>query len=388
MRILLVTETLAVGGAETFVLRLARKLRQLGQQCEVLCLNRDLADARLVEQFAEVPVRMVPVPAIRWVKRADRLLKLAGIDWSIQLAWSLRWAQRQVAGRYDLYHGHLFGADHLLARLKQRAPGMRIVSTIHGDYLIYESGPQQTERNGVLNWRAKVRQITSAVDRWVYISGPQRDLFERLFDVPEQRLVSIYNGFEAASPPHRGTSPDGVVTFAMAARAMPEKGWGFLIEAFTRLEGRARLLLIGEGDHLDRLQAQYDDAKIAFLGFHPNPPDIISKAQVFVFPTIYQAESLPTVIVEALYCGVPVIATNLSEIPRMLRAEDGTLAGQLIPAEPVAEIVPALAAAMQRYLDDPALLARHAAAAPSAFAKFDMDQCARRYLRLYEEVAA
>ena len=72
LRILLVTETLVTGGAETFVLRLARQLRALGHQADVLNLNRDLQEAALVDQFGDITIHQVPMPMVRWIKRADR----------------------------------------------------------------------------------------------------------------------------------------------------------------------------------------------------------------------------------------------------------------------------------------------------------------------------
>ena len=80
MRILLVTEALVLGGAETFVLRLARRLRQDGHEAELLCLNPDLDDPRLVAQFADVPIHRVPMRGLRTAKRIDRVGRMLGID--------------------------------------------------------------------------------------------------------------------------------------------------------------------------------------------------------------------------------------------------------------------------------------------------------------------
>lgn len=80
MQILLMTETICAGGAETFVLRMARKFGQLGHHCDILNLNSDLEDHRLVAQYPEINIHRVQIPAVRWIKRFDRLLRLLKID--------------------------------------------------------------------------------------------------------------------------------------------------------------------------------------------------------------------------------------------------------------------------------------------------------------------
>ena len=70
MRILIVTEALVLGGAETFVLRLARRLREDGHEAELMCLNPDLVDPRLIGQFTDVPIHYVPGGGLRKIGRA------------------------------------------------------------------------------------------------------------------------------------------------------------------------------------------------------------------------------------------------------------------------------------------------------------------------------
>ncbi|MEO5577971.1 MAG: glycosyltransferase family 4 protein [Sphingomicrobium sp.] len=387
MRILLVTEALVLGGAETFVLRLARRLRQDGQDAEILCLNPDHQDARLVGQFPDVPIHRVPLVGLRTLKRADRMGRWIGLDLDLQQRRAARWVLRHLIGRYDIHHSHLFGADWLFTRLKRLRPGLKIVSTLHGDYALYEERAKGTERTQILHWRTKLAETIRAVDRWVTISRAQHRQFETLFGVDSRRLVDIINGYAPPAPvPPVRRSADTPLTFVMVARGMREKGWGFLVDAFKRLDGDCRLMLVGEGAFLDQLRQHHgNDPQIDFAGANPNPVALIGRCDVFVHPSIYKAESMPTVIVEALFAGLPVIATDVGEVANMLAAPSGELAGTLLSPDE-ATLTDPLAAAMQAYLDDPALRLRHAALARAAFAKFDMGQCAAAYARLYAEV--
>ena len=107
----------------------------------------------------------------------------------------------------------------------------------------------------MLDWRGKLAETIRAVDRWVTISRAQHRQFEESFGVDPARLVDIPNGYAPPAPvPAKGKRPAGrPLTFVMVARGMREKGWEFLIEAFGRLRGDCRLVLVGEGAFLDQL---------------------------------------------------------------------------------------------------------------------------------------
>ena len=141
------------------------------------------------------------------------------------------------------------------------------------------------------------------------------------------------------------------------------------------------------GPYLDSLRREPVPDGVTFAGFSPDPVEWIERFDVGLLPTEFPHESLPTVVMEYLFCGKPVIATDVGEIGEMLRAPGGGLAGTLLDFDDDQISTNQLAAAMQAYLDDPALRRRHAALAPAAFAKFDMGQCAAAYARLYAEVA-
>ena len=387
MRILIVTEALTLGGAETFVLRLARRLRQDGHDAELLCLNSDLENPALVAQYPDVPIHRVPLKWLRTVKRVDRAVRGIGLDIDLQQRLAARWIGRNLATPFDVYHSNLFGADCLLIRIKRDRPEMRIVSTLHGDYALYDAPAAGTETGRILHWQSKLAAVLASVDRWVTISPAQHHLFVERFGIDPAKLVHIPNGYApsgtiSASPRHQ----DGVTRFVMVARGMREKGWGFLVAAFAKLTGDVALTLIGDGAYLSELKRQRNDDRVDFTGAHPNPVEVLRQSDVFVHPSVYAAESMPTVIVEALFAGLPVIATAVGSVPSMIATPSGALAGVLLTPEE-ATLADDLAAAMQAYVDDPALRARHAALASAAFAKFDMGRCAAAYAALYADVA-
>ena len=373
------------------MLRLARKLNQLGEQCHVLNLNPDIENARLLAAYPDVHILRAPVRWLTWLRRVDRRLVRAGLGFSFQAWLTRRLTERRWLNRYDIFHSHLFKVDLIMARIKQSFPHIHFVSTLHGDYQLFHDNAQSGDGEQIAGWQGKMALLRAQCDGWVYIADKQARLLAEDYGVPRAKLHKIYNGYEPAAPPPASASTQdrSGLTFVMVARGIREKGWDQLIEAFGRLPPGSRLLLVGEGPHLDELKKTHgSNPAITFVGFHPNPVEVIGKADVFVFPSLYGGESLPTVVMEALYCGVPVISTAIGEVPAMLATPSGETCGQLLDLVPAGTLSERLAEAMRRYLTDAALLARHKELTGAAFAKFDMVACAERYRSLYRAVLA
>ena len=97
-------------------------------------------------------------------------------------------------------------------------------------------------------------------------------------------------------------------------RLSKEKGFEYLLKAFSLLKERsnARLVILGEGKeeaNLKKLSKELGiDKQVLFLGFKDNPYKYMKRSTIFVFPSLY--ESFGIAMVEAMSCGVPVIATK------------------------------------------------------------------------------
>ena len=97
-----------------------------------------------------------------------------------------------------------------------------------------------------------------------------------------------------------------------------------IIRAMQRLQDpRIHYVLCGKGDQLEALQQQAADAglteRVHFLGYRKDVVDICSQADVFVMPS--HREGLPVASLEAMYCGLPVIASNIRGLTDVV--EDG-----------------------------------------------------------------
>jgi len=388
MRILLVTETLTAGGAETFVIRLANALAA-DHEVTIAVLHGEMVNPAIAAKIAaSVRVERLRLPAKRLLFKADTVLRRLRVDWSINRRLQHRWLAAIVErAAPDVIHSHLLKADRVAADIRAICPALRHVITLHGDYAPFLHGQSDPQ---MLHLERRMAGIVEGADAVAAICKEQVEFVAERFPEAMAKTRLIYNGYAPWNVERqpRPAASAGALVFGMVSRGVERKGWAKAIFAFATLPpGAAELVLVGDGPYLDALRRGPVPDGVRFAGFSPDPVEWIDGFDVGLLPTEFPHESLPTVVMEYLFCGKPVIATDVGEIGEMLHAPGGGLAGTLLDFNGDQISADQLAAAMQAYLDDPALRNRHAALAPAAFAKFDMGKCAAAYARLYAEVA-
>jgi glycosyltransferase involved in cell wall biosynthesis len=144
---------------------------------------------------------------------------------------------------------------------------------------------------------------------------------------------------------------DELETIVWAGRLEPEKDLPTLLRAFASVNrGRpnTRLILMGTGSERGKLLQLSEtlgiEQTVALPGYVENPYPYMRRASVFVLSS--EREGLPTVLIEALACGCPVVSTDCPSGPREILA-DGTY-GKLVPVGDES----ALAEAIRLTLDD------------------------------------
>ena len=188
------------------------------------------------------------------------------------------------------------------------------------------------------------------------------------------------------APRERG---DGPPTIVAIGRLSAEKGFTVLLDAMARLRDErveAELVLVGDGPERATIEAA-----IARHGLADRvtlagelPPEAVRaqlrEADIFCLPSF--SEGLPVSIMEAMAAGVPVVTTWIAGIPEL--AENGVTAMTVPPAR-----ADALADALRRLIEDPALAARLAVAA-RARVEANHDQLAngRQMADLLQRIAA
>jgi glycosyltransferase involved in cell wall biosynthesis len=160
------------------------------------------------------------------------------------------------------------------------------------------------------------------------------------------------------------------------------KGIPWLKEALRRLgtERPIHLIVFEEKGHLAEFEGRFRIHELGWLTEVPRMAEAYTAADLFLMPSV--AENAPTMALEAMACGTPVIASDTTGMPEMVRAPVAGLVVPLGDAE-------ALAQATQRLLgDDGRRAAMGAEARRIVEAEHGYDRYVDRHLALYESVLA
>jgi glycosyltransferase involved in cell wall biosynthesis len=293
VRLLLVIDSLDIGGAERHAVDLAVALRHARHSVTVACTRdgplRSLLDAE------GVPVRtLMRLP----VKRR------------VSIAYGLR--LRTVLGEgFDLVHAHVY-ASAAAAAIATAGTGIPLVVTEHS-----EGRWQSDAARMVSRWAHHRAAALIAVSETV-----RQGLVERGM-VPANRIVTIPNGVTPAPTRKRADRRHGPL-IGVVARLEPEKGVDVFLETaadVTRAVPESRFLVVGDGSQRGRLQAQADRLelgdRICFLGWRMDAREIIGGLDVLAVPS--RSEGMPLATLEAMSAGVPVVATVAGGIPEQIR---------------------------------------------------------------------
>lgn len=371
--ILHVIDGLGLGGAERLLLAYAPRLRALGRDVRVVTLSvRDGNPHAQALQDAGVPVSLVPVAKLR---RFDQIAALAR---------HLREARPAVV------HAHLEFAPTLSAATRF-IHGGAVTATIH----TAETYPLLS-RTG-LRHRLMFTLMNRMTDRLICLS-PTNAAFLRRCGVTRTPIEVIANGidtdeFRPRMPAERkvlrgalGYDEDAFVVLSVAVLRSP-KGIDRLVAAFERIwveAPHARLLVVGDGPERGALEAQTRalglGGVVRFAGYRTDVAQLMALADLFVLPTLNDAQ--PTVVMEAMASGAPVIASAVGGLPDMItNGADGVL----VPPDDVA----ALARATLGLIADPArraALRREGRA--SVEARFSIDRQVGVLNDLYDQLIA
>ncbi|HET7488193.1 MAG TPA: glycosyltransferase family 4 protein [Acidimicrobiales bacterium] len=200
-------------------------------------------------------------------------------------------------------------------------------------------------------------------------------------DALQGEYLVLHNGIEverfAKATPWPATNP----TVLFVGRHEPRKGLGVLVEAMSSVGPEVRLWVAGEGSETAKLRRlTAGDPRVEWLG-RLDDAEVASRmrgADVLCAPSLH-GESFGVVLLEGMAASTPVVASDLPGYRNV--AGPGVHALLVPPGDPTA-----LADALCRVLEDPALAAELVAAGEARAAELSMERLAERYLELYEDV--
>ena len=223
-----------------------------------------------------------------------------------------------------------------------------------------------------------VLAITPRLARQLVPEGVEKD---RVHVVPPGVNPALFAG------PFEDPFPDiGRPRVVFVGRLAPQKGVRTLVEAARLLKtSGVQVLLVGDGPQRSTLEQEIRRQGVGdvvhLFGFvpHERVPAILTHADLLVLPSHY--EELGTILLEAMWVGVPIVASRTGGIPDII--DDGVNGLLVVPGDP--EV---LARAIDRLLADSELARRLGKAARERAKDYDWGVLAERVFAIYRDVLA
>lgn len=257
----------------------------------------------------------------------------------------------------DHLHAHFATSAAQVAALAHLMTGVPYSFTAHAKDIFRDDVDR--------NLFAELASLASFV---VTVSDYNREfILERMPGVPADRLVRLYNGIDLSSFRMRGSEPTGTPHIVSIGRLVPKKGFADLLQALALCRDRDlefRATIAGEGPEEQALRTLSSrlglDGHVHFAGAltHSEVRELIGRATVSALACVEDVDgnrdALPTVLLESLAAGVPVVSTRLAGIPEIV----GDEGGELVSPGDTAGLAAALTRACERRIPPGPLRAR------------------------------
>ena len=366
IKILHVVFSLEPGGTENGIINVARALKREEFDVHVCCLERR-------GSFAE----RMPDPNNVYV-----LNKQEGF--SVGAVFGL--ARRVLQLKPHLLHSHNLGPliySSLATGLGRWRP------ILHGEHGSLQPDNLQPRRLRQRRWFyhccARILTVSRGVGQQLTELGlPTSKVTTLINGVDTERF---YPGSRQAARKQIGTLPEDGLVIGIVGRFVALKRHAELIEAFTRLAGQrtdVHLLIVGGGgtetQHIEnKVKASRAATRIHLTGFQDHPLPYYQAMDLLAVPSIH--EGMSNVVLEAMACGVPVLAHEVCGNAEMIRQGENGIVADLTTVEQ-------LHAALAGALAQPERLARMGRQARETTAReFSLARMVANYETVYRELS-
>lgn len=374
-RVGLFVDSLMGGGAERVALNFAEKFIELGHDARVFVLHPPIE-----HQTGEVPIHLV-----------SEQLKLA--DWRPLNKWlyarriSELVRQIEADGKpFDFFISNAEDSDRLT-----RMAGLRPVFIRYRNSLQHFLAAKLGDTKGLkrrirhVRWLNKFRRFYSG--HIVTVSRALEDELVHEIGLKPKSIKTIYNPFDFDLLRRRAAEPrelPGEPYILYPARLTPRKRQDLLLRAYAQSGVHLPLVLLGgvsgaEGEkyeiEMKSLAAELGIAeRVRFLGFEQNPYPWIKGAKLVAMSS--DSEGLPTVLIESLILGTPVVSTDCPTGPAEILT--GDLARFLSPVGDAPALAANIRAALESY---PVITGQH-------IERFRAENTIRCYLENFHEISS
>ena len=319
MKLLIIFPSTQRGGAEEYTLKIARGILQSGWEIHA-AFPKTIETLTLIDEFTQQNVKY------HQLNIADVKSNFASFK-----AWS-----------------RLFKTYRLLLKIKPDVVLLNLPAHHMGFIILWLCGLLKIPTAVVFHLiafpasfsKAKLKAYHWAKARnqeWITISDYNRKCLAQEFNLAPKEFHCIYNGIEPKSVERLNSNCDRLRSkirqelglsetsqlLLTVARLHPQKGHDYLIPIIPEIVAKfpqVHFVWVGDGDrtsYLTEMLRQYNvGAKVSLLGYRSDIPDLLSAADIFLFPSY--REGLPFAVLEAMVCGLPIVASDTGGIPEMI----------------------------------------------------------------------
>lgn len=259
---------------------------------------------------------------------------------SFPLSGILKGASLMRRKKYDIINTHFAVPSGPVGSILSKLFKIPNVLSIHGGDIYDPSKKLSPHRHAIFRWA--VRSALNNAAGVVAQSTNTKDYANKLY-FPNKNISIIQLGlpepkFEKVSREELSMKKD-VLYLISIGRLVKRKGYDFLVKALKILKDRGQdinLILVGDGPEREYLESLASSSgisdKIIFLGSVPDEEKFqyLSASDIYVLPSLH--EGFGIVLVEAMRCGLPIVATNEGGQTDIIKDEKN---GILIPPRDV-----------------------------------------------------
>jgi glycosyltransferase involved in cell wall biosynthesis len=239
----------------------------------------------------------------------------------LRVAWRI--FKLLKTGKFDIVHTHGYFAD-ICAIPLARLLGIKTITTCHG----FITNDAKLKLYNKLNVYAiklchRIIAVSEGIRDQLIFAGASLhkisvvpNAVETAYDVAE--IASLRDSKRRELQIH-----DGEFVVGFLGRLSAEKGVNFLIDAVALLVNEGlpiRLLPVGDGAERDKLEEQGNgkcsSEKVIFVGFQSDTQSWLAAFDMFVLPSL--TEGTPMALLEAMAMGVPVVASRVGGVPKVI----------------------------------------------------------------------
>ena len=385
VRVLKIVNSVAIGGsmggAERLAVSLARAFDRTLVQPTIVALW-DLDPDLSATWQARLTAEGIPTFVRPQLTQAQFAQNFNGV---------LRFLAEVAPSPVDVLHSHADFGDMVALFLRRRLGAKAVIRTAHNE--------REWPNHPLRRWLLLNGTYLYTFDRELGVSQRVVDILDRrpLARLFRRRALLAYNAidlnrfartvsFDAQRKRTTLGLPSAARVVGSIGRLSAQKGYRCLVQAAAAVVARqpdVHFVIVGAGEEAETLQQQAIAAGIAghihLLGAREDVEELFACMELFVSSSLW--EGLPTVLLEAMAAGVPVIATRVSGTIELV--ENGITGVLVAPGDPQ-QLATAILAALVQPASGQAMAAR---AREFVFARFDIAAVARQHEAIYQELA-